>query len=126
MPLIVAVHGIGQQFKGPNVLHSEWYPPLRDGLAKAGVKLDRPSDLACPFYGDLFRPAGTKSGGRIHYDANDVTEVDEKKLLEDWWREAAKVEKGRVPDPDDDATKGRAPQIVQMAAQLSHFEVLCV
>src|SRR5262249_37760055 len=97
MPLIVAVHGIGQQFKGANVLHTEWYPPLRDGLALADVKLDRDSDLACAFYGDLFRPSGTKAVGQIPYDANDVAEEDERQLLEAWWREAAKVEKGRVP-----------------------------
>ena len=111
MPSIVAVHGIGQQFKGPNVLHSEWYPALRDGLIAAGVEL-RDSDLACPFYGKLFRPPGTKAGGLIPYDANDVTEEDEKELLEQWWREAARVEHN-VPDPGD-PSKG-TPRSVQRA-----------
>jgi hypothetical protein len=111
MPLILAVHGIGQQYKGANVLWSEWSPPLRDGLSQAGVKLERDSDLACAFYGNLFRPSG-KVVGRIPYDADDVTEEYETELLEAWWREAAKVEKSRVPGPDD-ATKGRTPQIVQ-------------
>src|SRR4051794_4782742 len=91
MLLIVAVHGIGQQFKGANVLWNEWYPPLLDGLSQAGVKLGRDSDLACAFYGSLFRPS-PKAVGRIPYEVDDVTEEDEKELLEAWWREAAKVE----------------------------------
>jgi hypothetical protein len=99
MSSIVAVHGIGQQFKGPNVLHSEWYPPLRDGLAVAGVYL-ADTDLACPLYGKLFRPPGTKAGGLIPYDANDVTDEDEKELLEQWWCGAARVEQN-VPSPGE-------------------------
>ena len=115
MPSVVGVHGIGQQFKGQDVLEAEWLPALCSGLRLAGVVLPQDSDLlACPFYGDLFRPSGNKAGGQIPYDANDVTEEDEKELLGAWWREAAKVEKGQVPDPDD-ATKGRAPQVVQRA-----------
>jgi hypothetical protein len=114
MSLVVGVHGIGQQFKGANVLHEEWYPPLCDGLALVGAKLDRASDLTCAYYGDLFRPSGTKGVGQIPYDASDVTDEDEQQLLEAWWHEAARVEKGRVPDPAD-ATKGRTHEVVQRA-----------
>ena len=116
MPLIVGVHGIGQQFDGPAVLHQQWFPPLSDGLALAGVKLDRDHDLSCPFYGDLFRPSGTKGVGQIPYNANDVSEGDEQELLEAWWREAAKVEKGEVSGPEDpNQGKGRATKGVQRA-----------
>jgi hypothetical protein len=74
--------------------------------------------LVCPFYGNLFRPSGTKTVGQIPfpYNANDVTEGDEQELLEAWWREAAKVEKGAVPGPEDpNQGKGRATKGVQRA-----------
>jgi hypothetical protein len=57
MARIVAVHGIGQQRKGPNSLHREWFAELRDGVGFAGAELQE-SDLACAFYGDIFRPPG--------------------------------------------------------------------
>jgi hypothetical protein len=117
MSLIVAVHGIGQQFKGPSVLHSEWCPPLRDGLAAAGVDL-KDSDLVCPFYGKLFRPPGTKASALIPYDANDVTEEYEKELLEEWWREAARVEQN-VPGPGD-STKGTSRSVQRALNALSY------
>ena len=63
MPRIVAVHGIAQQFKGPNVLRTEWLPALRDGLLLTGVRFPRDDDLVCASYGDLFRPPGTKAVG---------------------------------------------------------------
>ena len=84
MPSVVGVHGIGQQFKGPNVLWTEWLPALRDGLWLAGVEFPRDDDLMCAFYGDLFRPPGTKAVGIPPYDANDVTDDWEKELLEAW------------------------------------------
>ena len=83
MPSVVGVHGIGQQFKGPNVLWTEWLP-AGDGLWLAGVEFPRDDDLMCAFYGDLFRPPGTKAVGIPPYDANDVTDDWEKELLEAW------------------------------------------
>lgn len=74
MPSVVGVHGIAQQFKGPNVLRTEWLPPLRDGLWLAGVNFPQDDDLMCAFYGDLFRQPGTKTVGIPHYDTNDVTD----------------------------------------------------
>jgi hypothetical protein len=58
MARIVAVHGIAQQFRGEHTLAAEWLPALRDGLNRAGAKLERDDDLAMVFYGDLFRPHG--------------------------------------------------------------------
>ena len=49
MPTVVGVHGIGQQFKGPNVLRTEWLPALRDGLCLAGVKFPQDDDLVSDF-----------------------------------------------------------------------------
>ncbi len=114
MPLIVGVHGIAQQVKGPNSLRDAWLPSLRDGLLHAGVELPDESDLVCPFYGGLFRQPGTKAVGIPPYDASDVTDAWEQQLLEAWWREAADVEGDRVTAPEAQ-TKGRSPDFVQRA-----------
>jgi hypothetical protein len=120
MPLIVAVHGIAQQVKGPISLRDAWLPSLRDGLMHAGVELPQDSDLVCPFYGGLFRQPGTKAVGIHPYDASDVTDSWEQELLEAWWREAADVEGDRVTAPESQ-TKGRTPDFVQRALNaLSH------
>ena len=113
MASVVGVHGIGRQLKGANVLQAEWLPALRDGLGFARVKFPRDDDLRCAFYGDLFRPAGTKALGIPPYDANDVVEDWEKELLDAWWREAAAVEQG-LPGPESQ-TKARTPRNVQRA-----------
>jgi hypothetical protein len=113
MPLIVGVHGIAQQVKGPNSVRTEWLPAVRDGLSLAGVTFPRDDALVCAFYGDLFRRSGTKAVGIPLYDAADVTVDWEKKLLKAWWREAAKGGEG-VPSPEA-RTKLRTPQIVQRA-----------
>jgi hypothetical protein len=46
MSLIVAVHGIGQQYKGAKVLWNECYPPLHDGLSPAGVTVEHSSGVS--------------------------------------------------------------------------------
>ena len=61
MALIVAIHGIGQQFKGEHSLHAEWLPALRDGLQRVGGNFPNAQDLACAYYGDLFRRKDTKA-----------------------------------------------------------------
>jgi hypothetical protein len=68
----------------------------------------------CAFYGDLFRPPGTKAVGIPPYDANDVTDDWEKELLEAWWREAAAVEE-EVPGPEARTKVVRTPHFVQRA-----------
>jgi len=114
MPRVVGVHGIAQQFNGPNVLRTEWLPALRDGLWLAGVKFPQDDDLVCAFYGDLFRPPGKKAVGIPPYDANDVKDDWEQELLEAWWREAAAVEKS-VPGPEAQNKAVRTPRFVQHA-----------
>jgi hypothetical protein len=116
MAMIVGVHGVGQQFKGPAVHKGEWLNPLRDGVALAGGPEIQEADLTCAYYGDLFRPRGTKGGtiGLPPYDESDVADPWEQQLLEKWWREAAVVEPHRV-ESRDAATKGRAPRFVQRA-----------
>ncbi len=111
MAVIVGVHGVGQQFKGEDTLRSEWLPALRDGVRRAGGGLALDATFVCSFYGDLFRPAGTKALGDPPYDARDVTDPWERDLLEAWWREAATAE--NVAGPTE-PTKG-TPRAVQYA-----------
>lgn len=64
MARVVAVHGIGQQVFGPEVLKSRWLPGIQDGIALAGGPSVVESDLAVAFYGDLFRHKGHQSSRR--------------------------------------------------------------
>jgi len=111
MAKIIAVHGIAKQFMGEATIKAEWLPALRDGLKRAGGNLAADDDMACAFYGDLFRPRRTKAHGDPPYDASDVDNDDEKLLLELWWKEAAEAD-SRVPGPDE-RTRLRTPRIVQ-------------
>ncbi|WP_329484287.1 hypothetical protein OG555_19255 [Kribbella sp. NBC_01484] len=113
MPRIVAVHGIGQQVRGPNVLRQVWVPALRDGVALAGGQRPAESDIGVAFYGDVFRQAGRKGSGEARYGAGDVENGFESELLEAWWREAAETD-ASVAGPDDQ-TKLRTPRAVQRA-----------
>jgi hypothetical protein len=63
---MVCVHGIGQQHKGEDVLRAEWVPAVRDGIRRAGAgsvagSLDD-DEVACAFYGDVFRRPGRRLG----------------------------------------------------------------
>jgi hypothetical protein len=109
MARIVLVHGVGRQFDGESSLQSEWYPRALDGVLLAGGPRFEASDLVCPFYGDLFRPKGTK-GLEPPYTAADMT-ADEQALLDALWREAGRVDPA-VPTAD---TKVRAPSTAQRA-----------
>lgn len=113
MPLIIGVHGVGQQYKGKHTLQREWLPSLLDGLSRVNERLSDNDDLACAFYGDLFRRKGTKAHSDPLYDATDVEDEWEKALLLAWWRHAGKIEL-HVPGPDYES-KLRTPRIVQRA-----------
>ena len=97
MATVVGVHGIAQQYKGPEVLRTEWEPPMRDGVALAGGVLPA-GGLNCAFYGCLFRPKGSLRGGE-HFRPSDLTE-DEVELLFALLGEAARSEPGRIPPAD--------------------------
>ncbi len=53
--VVVAVHGIGQQFKADAIIHREWWPAFVGGLHLAGSEFDDPQQFGCAFYGHLFR-----------------------------------------------------------------------
>ncbi|MBS1176229.1 MAG: hypothetical protein H6R06_641 [Proteobacteria bacterium] len=116
MPTVVAVHGIAQQNKGPQVLATEWGPALRDGVRQSGVELD-PQDLACAFYGGLYRPAGSvRAAGDPCYRPSDLSD-DESELLLLLWQEAARVEPERVTAPDA-KVRAATPGSVQVALRV--------
>lgn len=116
MPLIVGVHGIGQQLKGRNTLKAAWLPAMRDGLELAHAEVPSDDQVACAFYGDLFRGKGL---GDPPYASRDVAEGFERDLLMAWWRTAAATET-QVTGPED-KTKLRTPDPVQRALRaLSH------
>jgi hypothetical protein len=112
MAKIVAIHGVGQQYKGEQELRSEWLSALQDGLTRAGRRLGEDHDLACAFYGDVFRPRG-KTALAPPLDASDVSEAWEEEMLEAWWREAERTD-SQLPQPDEQ-TKVRTPRSVQRA-----------
>lgn len=118
MSIIVGIHGMGHQLQGEDIVCARWLPALKSGLRRIGVSDFRDADLACAFYGDLFRPRPgfTKSSPELYYDAHDVTDV-EKELLMLLWQEAAATDEN-VPAPDSRAKGGlggRTPRIVQRA-----------
>lgn len=110
MATIIGVHGIGHQFSGEHALSEQWFPALKDGLARAGRELPDEMTFKCAFYGDLFRPEG--KGATPPYSAQDVEDW-EAQLLECWWEEAAKTDPGvRAPE---ELTKAGAMSVVQKA-----------
>lgn len=119
MVRVVAVHGIGQQVLGPEVLKDRWLPALRDGITLAGGPPLGEADLGIAYYGDLFRKPGTKALGEPPYVAADVEEGFEQDLLEALWRQAAAVDPG-VVGPEDD-TKVRTARVVQRALNALSF-----
>jgi hypothetical protein len=120
MAVIVGVHGIAQQLKGPDRLREEWAPDLRDGLRLAGATL--PDDgLVCASYGALFRPPGRARAAAEHFGPHDVDEHDAA-LLEQLWLEAARVDRGVVsPDAEVRAATPKSIQAALRALSRSRF-----
>lgn len=113
MARVVGIHGIAQQYRGPKTLTADWAAALQDGMTIAGgADQLAQDDLGIVFYGELFRPAGGKSGQIPPYTAADVEDGFEKDLLESF----------RLGLIDSDsisgATKARAPAALQKALYL--------
>lgn len=113
MSKIVIVHGIGQQYLGPETLRVRWLPALMDGVALAGRHLASSHTVSIAFYGDLFRPSGSRDLGAPDYDASDVESEFERELLWILWNRAAEVD-GGVAGPAD-KSRARTPHWVQRA-----------
>jgi len=103
MPVVVGVHGIGQQYTGGYSLTSVWFDALRDGLAVAGYRSIADSlstgDMRVAFFGDLFRPAGAMSGQDPPYTYRDIGAGVERDLLTDWYRAAVVADPALAPSP---------------------------
>ncbi|MEW1912528.1 hypothetical protein AB0442_29515 [Kitasatospora sp. NPDC085895] len=113
---MVCVHGIGQQVRGENSLRTAWWPPLSDGLIRAGkAGLVAEADVGMGFYGDLFRPAGQMLAvGDPPYTPSDVEDGFEQELLFAWWRAAAEADPSVAPPTARD-TLVSTPSSVQAA-----------
>ncbi|MGW0189632.1 antibiotic ABC transporter ATP-binding protein [Streptomyces sp. NPDC003362] len=105
MARIVAVHGIGQEFLGPEQLRRDLVPALQDGLSPDGATPVTSADVACAFYGDLYFAPGTRATDVPPWDETDVEEGLETELLAAWWEQAASIDPG-VPAPDQPGTRG--------------------
>jgi hypothetical protein len=116
MAKIVAVHGIGQQFKGDAIIHREWWPAFVSGLHLAGRDLADEREFVCPFYGHCFRRAGTLSAAD-HFQLEDVHE-EEAAWLDHLWDAAVEAESDAVPSKaeyEGARTLARTPQLVERA-----------
>ncbi|GAB1539261.1 hypothetical protein NUACC21_19270 [Scytonema sp. NUACC21] len=117
MAKIVGVHGINQEYRGSNTIHAQWLPALKDGLERAGVRLESEREFCCAFYGDLFRGRPKSGTGVPNYDASDIDSDWEKELLLQWWEEAAKVEDG-IRGPSEPSREKATPGFVQKALRI--------
>lgn len=85
MPVIVGIHGIAQQYRGPYQLADVWLAGIRDGLFTAGhddiARALTAADLRVAFFGDLFRPSGTMAATDPPYTASDIRPGPERDLL---------------------------------------------
>lgn len=126
MALIVGVHGISQQLRGPEVLRAVWAPALRDGVWLAGARPPDEADVEIAFYGDLFRAKARKAVGAPLLTAADVADGFEADLLEAWWLAAA-FNEGSVPGPDTRSklrTSSRAQRALNALSQSRFFSGL--
>lgn len=106
------VHGIGQQYLGPETLMARWGPALRDGVVLAGRELTNET-ISMSFYGDLFRSPGGRSWSIPDYDFSDIDTELEQELLVSLWLEASRVDKN-VAGPGG-KSRARTPQWAQRA-----------
>ena len=113
--LVVAVHGIGQQFKADAIIHREWWPAFVGGLHLAGGAFEDPQQFGCAFYGHLFRNPNALSATEATRPS-DLKHQDELELLNLLWKGAAETEPDRVPPTDfyeSNQTMAATPEFVQ-------------
>ncbi|MDG9717230.1 hypothetical protein [Streptomyces sp. DH24] len=118
MSKVVFVHGVGKQFLSEDSLARDVVPELLGGVRLAGGPVPAPGEVGVAFYGDLFRPAGTRSGFDVPYDEGDVESDEEFALLMQWWAEAARTDPA-VPDPAQCGTRGPVGWGASRALRLS-------
>jgi hypothetical protein len=97
MSRVVLVHGVAQQYKGPQTLKTECSPAVCDGVTLAGGRLSV-AETSVAFYGDLFR-SGRRSVGIPDYDTSDINDEFERTMLALWWADIAGDGSSRVRTP---------------------------
>jgi hypothetical protein len=100
MARVLAVHGINNTYSAGPVMAREWSPALLGGVGLAGGRgLLSEDDVACVFYGDVFRRPGRVLGDEDleALEPDDVQDGAEADLLMAWWREAASIDPSVVP-----------------------------
>ncbi|WP_433591485.1 hypothetical protein [Nocardia sp. CA-145437] len=107
MARVVFVHGVGKQYLSEDSLARDIVPELLGGIRLAGGPVPDPTEVGVAFYGDLFRPSGTRARDVSDYDATDVETDDEFELLMLWWTAAAELDPN-VPGPNETGTRGPA------------------
>lgn len=118
MSKVVFVHGVGKQYLSEDSLARDVIPELLGGLRLAGGPVPAFDEVRVAFYGDLFRPRGTRAGHEPPYDAADVETDDEFELLMAWWAEAARTDPD-VPGRDETGTRGPAGWAASQALRLN-------
>ncbi len=97
---MICVHGVGQQYKGEDVLGAEWVPALRDGMrrADAGGATELLSDghVGFAYYGDVFRGPGRRLDVGDPWVTSGDVEDFERDLLQTWWQAAAEADPGVI------------------------------
>ncbi|MFE1444143.1 antibiotic ABC transporter ATP-binding protein [Streptomyces sp. NPDC058739] len=104
---VVLVHGIAQQYEGPELLGLRLGAAVRDGVKLATGLTLAPEDVACAFYGNVFLEPGSRSADLPPWNERDVEAGLEADLLQAWWQQAAELEDA-VPSPDEEGTRGPA------------------
>ncbi|WP_105968432.1 alpha/beta hydrolase domain-containing protein [Streptomyces geranii] len=105
MARVVLVHGIGQQYEGPELLALRLGAALRDGVRLVSGARLAPEDVVCAFYGNVFVEPGTRSAELPPWDEHDVEEGLEADLLDAWWQQAATID-DRVPPVEEEGSRG--------------------
>lgn len=118
MSKVVFVHGVGKQYLSEDSLGRDVVPELLGGIRLAGGPVPEPDEVGVAFYGDLFRPRGTRAGAEPPYDEGDIETDEEFDLLMAWWAEAARIDP-TVPGPDQTGTRGPVGWAASRALRLN-------
>ena len=128
MARVVAVHGINNTYASRPQMAERWIPALRGGLDNAArdglvatVELAE-RDVACAFYGDVFRPPGRfLSGQTPPLTVDDVDDGPELDLLLAWWEAAARADSGVVAPDARTLGVGASARAAMLALAGSRF-----
>jgi hypothetical protein len=110
---VVCVHGVAQQREAADTLHAAWAPALCGGVGLAGGRLAE-NEVACAFYGDVFRPPGRQLAVGEPFVRPAELDEFERDLLATWWVEAARTDPAVIA-PDARTLAVRTPGGVQAA-----------